>query len=62
MNDSIKKSIFKTITWRIVALLITSTIVFLYTKDLTFSASVATLDLMIKAIAYFVHERCWNRI
>jgi uncharacterized membrane protein len=62
MSDSIKKSIAKTITWRIVALVITSTIVFIYTNDLTFSTSIAMLDLIIKAVAYFIHERCWNRL
>ena len=61
MKDSIKKSILKTITWRVIALAITSVIVFMHTKSLTYAASIGILDLTIKSVIYFIHERLWNR-
>jgi uncharacterized membrane protein len=61
MKDSIKKSLAKTITWRIIALVITSSLVFIVTKDLTLATSIGILDLTIKSVVYFVHERIWNK-
>ena len=54
------RSIAKAISWRIVATLTTILLVFIYTGDLVISGSVGVLELVLKIIIYYVHERIWN--
>lgn len=54
------RSMAKAISWRIVATLTTILLVFIYTGDLVISGSVGVLELVLKIIIYYVHERIWN--
>ena len=58
---SIPKSIKKTITWRIVATLTTMMIVYALTEELVFSLEVGAIEVVIKMIVYYVHERLWEK-
>jgi len=60
--ETIKRSICKTISWRIVATIITATIVYILTGRFEFAAAIGLLDTTVKFIAYFFHERIWNKI
>lgn len=60
--DSPRRSVTKAISWRILATVITSVIVFLLTGKGDFAATVALADTSIKLLVYFGHERLWNRI
>jgi len=60
--ESHKRSIAKTITWRIVATFITATIAFLFTGQLVLSLGIGFTDAIIKLLSYYLHERAWNRI
>lgn len=62
MSDSIQRSVFKTISWRVVATVITSSIVYLSTDELALAATVGLIDTTIKFVAYFAHERAWNKV
>lgn len=62
MSDTVKRSVFKTISWRVVATLITASLVLVMTGELKFAATVGLLDTTIKFLAYFFHERAWNRV
>jgi len=61
MADTVKRSLLKSISWRIVATLITMSVVFVATGQLTFAATIGLFDMIIKFIVYFFHERIWNR-
>jgi|Deesub1362A_J573_1020465.scaffolds.fasta_scaffold00439_36 uncharacterized membrane protein len=54
------RTLMKTLSWRIVATSTTVILVFLLTKDIMTSASVGLLEVLVKTIIYFVHERAWN--
>ena len=54
------RSMAKAISWRIVATLTTILLVFIYTGDLVISGSVGVLELVVKIVIYYVHERIWN--
>ena len=60
--EDIKRSTFKTITWRIIATITTASLVYLLTKEITVTLSIGILEIIIKMAFYFVHERVWNSI
>ena len=60
--ESTRRSIAKSLSWRIVATVITSTIVYLLTGKSEFAAAVGLADTCIKFFIYFAHERLWNRV
>lgn len=57
-----QRSLVKTITWRIIALLCTSTIVYIAVGSLSIAAEIGFIDLAIKSVAYFYHERAWIKV
>ncbi|RME24832.1 MAG: DUF2061 domain-containing protein [Deltaproteobacteria bacterium] len=60
--ESRKRSIAKAISWRILAVLITTSVVFLASGRLDLAAEVGLADTAIKIVIYYLHERAWNRI
>ncbi len=62
MIETRKRSILKTITWRIIAILITTFVVFMFTKKAVLSISIGSLDTVIKLFIYYLHERMWNKL
>jgi len=54
------RSLIKAISWRIVATLTTILLVFAFTGNLVLSGSVGFLELSLKILIYYVHERVWN--
>ena len=60
--ESPKRSVVKTITWRVIAFLVTMIAVYLYNKDIKESLVVSLLANAVKMLLYYWHERFWNRI
>lgn len=56
------RSIAKAFSWRFLATIITSVIVYILTGKADFAAKVGLLDTFVKIFVYFVHERLWLRI
>jgi uncharacterized membrane protein len=59
--DSCKRSVAKTITFRIIATITTMTLVVIFTGDWSLAGVVGILDLISKLIIYYFHERVWDR-
>jgi uncharacterized membrane protein len=57
-----KRSIVKSITFRIIATIITMLLVWIFTKDIVLSGSIGILEVILKLIAYYLHERAWSII
>ena len=57
-----RRSLLKAFSWRFLATIITSSIVWLLTREAKFAATVGLLDTTIKIFVYFIHERAWIRI
>ena len=55
------RHIAKAITWRITATTITTILVLLLTGSIKFGLTIGIVDLIIKFVAYYVHERLWYR-
>lgn len=58
--DTHLRSVVKGISWRILATMVTTTVVFLYSGELAAAAIVGSLDALVKIILYWGHERVWQ--
>ena len=61
-QENIKRSIVKTISWRVVGTIATVTISYLITGTLALAFSIGGIELVSKMVLYFFHERTWNNI
>ena len=60
--ESHSRTIAKALSWRFIATLITFTVAWIVTRELTFAAEIGLADTIIKLGAYYFHERLWIRI
>lgn len=54
-----KRSIIKSVSWRILSTLTTILIVFIVTKNKSFAISIGAFEMIIKILVYYFHERVW---
>ena len=62
MVASKKRSLAKTISWRVIATTDTFILAWLFTSDEVIAASIAGLEVVTKLILYYVHERGWSSL
>ena len=60
--DSKARSIFKAVSWRLLALVITFSVSWIITRRFEFAITIGFVDSLIKIVTYYGHERIWNRI
>ena len=60
--DKHRRSLAKTISWRVVATLTTAILIYMFTSSAILSFGIGMMDLMLKSVFYYAHERIWNRI
>jgi len=60
--DNVKRSLLKTISWRIIGTLDTILISWVITGALTLAFSIGFIELVTKMLLYFFHERAWAKI
>ena len=56
------RSLLKAISWRFFATLTTTTIIFLFFGRLDLAIAAGLVELVIKILVYFLHERMWHKI
>ncbi|MBA4746210.1 MAG: DUF2061 domain-containing protein [Muricauda sp.] len=61
-SESPKRSVVKSISWRIVGTLDTILISWVVTGTLSMAFSIGLVELVTKMVLYFFHERIWNSI
>ena len=57
-----KRTLVKTMTWRVTASLTTFLIAWILTGDLLIGASIGSIEAIAKIFLYYYHERIWNNI
>ena len=62
MIDKPKRSLIKTITWRITGSGATFGISYLISRNFVIAGSIATIQLVTNTVLYFIHERVWDRV
>lgn len=60
--DSPKRSLAKTISWRITGSGATFAISYAILGDISVSGTIAAIQLTFNTLLYFAHERMWNKI
>lgn len=60
--ENVKRSLLKTISWRIIGTLDTILISWIITGTLTLAFSIGFVELVTKMGLYYFHERAWNKI
>lgn len=56
------RSLVKTISWRVVATLITWIVVFLFTGGIAESTRITLVSAAFLTAGYYLHERIWARL
>lgn len=57
-----KRSLAKSITWRLIAVVTTFTVGFAMTGSIAFSASLSLVSNGINFVLYYIHERFWLKV
>lgn len=55
-----KRALYKTVTWRIFASIDTLVIIFFFTGEALWATSATGLEIILKTLFYYLHERAWN--
>ena len=61
-SESRLRSLIKALSWRVLALIVTVTVVWVVTGNTDMAATVGGADALVKIGLYYLHERVWNRI
>ena len=56
------RTIFKTLSWRLLATSTTLILVYIFTQNLVISTSISIVEIVVKTIVYYLHERIWDKI
>ena len=59
---NVQKSLYKSISYRIISVALTFGISYFITGSLTAATAIVSIDAVLKMIVYFYHERAWSRI
>jgi len=59
---SAKRSLVKAVTYRIIIVILDFTVIYLLTKKAEIAFGFMIVSNIYTTVAYFLHERLWNRI
>lgn len=61
-KDKAKRSIVKSISWRLIGTLDTIIISWFITGEVAMALTIGSIEIVTKMLLYFFHERIWNII
>ena len=61
-KETRSRSIFKAFSWRVLATLTTVLIVYMFTGETAIALSVGGIEVFVKMLVYFFHERAWDKV
>jgi uncharacterized membrane protein len=61
-SASPKRSLAKTVSWRVLGSIDTALVSYVVTGNLVFATSIASAEVITKMILYYLHERAWARV
>ena len=62
IKETKTRSVLKSITWRFLATLTTVSLVYIFTGKIDMAVEIGGIEVVLKIIIYFIHERVWYRI
>jgi uncharacterized membrane protein len=57
-----RRSLAKSITWRLIAIAVTFIVGFVMTGSWQFAASLSLISNLINFVLYYIHERFWLKV
>ena len=57
-----KRSLLKSLTWRVIGIIILGIITWFYTRDWTQVIMITVSSHAIRFVLYYFHERWWNQV
>lgn len=60
--STLKRSLAKSISWRLISVIDLSIIIWFTTGDIKSVGYIAVFHGLIQTLTYFIHERAWNAI
>jgi len=61
-RESHVRSVAKTVSWRITATITTTLLVLFFTRKIEVALAVGGMEVVLKMLLYFFHERIWDRV
>lgn len=61
-HEDSNRSLVKTISYRILIIIATSLILFIFTGNVELTLGVTLVTSIVCTILYYIHERVWNNI
>lgn len=61
-HTTVKRSVAKALSFRVIAVIVGFTIAYIFTQDFIVSISIFTVHATAATILYFIHERVWDKI
>ncbi len=61
-GEHLKRSVVKTISWRLIGTIATIIISYVITGTLALAFSIGVVEMISKMILYFFHERAWSHL
>ena len=62
LSDTSKRSLLKTLSWRITGSGATFLISWLIAGNFAMAGTIAAIQLVVNTVLYFFHERIWNQV
>ena len=62
LNDTRKRSVIKTLTWRVTGSFATFLIAWIIGGDLGIASTIAVIQIVANTLLYYFHERVWNLV
>lgn len=56
------RSIAKTMVWRVIATVITGSVIYAFTGELLESSKITLAAAALSMLAYYIFERTWNKV
>jgi len=61
-EETLRRSIYKTISYRVIIIILDFTTLYLFTGKLKVALGFTIISNLYTTIAYFFHERLWDKI
>ena len=61
-SEDVKRSLVKTLSWRIIGTIDTTIVAYIITGTVTHAITIGGIELVSKMVLYYFHERGWNKI
>jgi len=62
MKETRKRSLIKSITWRLICIVVSILTSFVLTGKWDIAVAIGTVYNVVTMILYYFHERFWNRV